>query len=73
MKELCHLDLHRGLEAHEMDARPHVWGTIYDELFTLKMKDVSFGGFLASLEDEISPFSTWTFPFGGLNLYFEFM
>jgi hypothetical protein len=58
VKELCHLDLHRGLEAHEMDARPHVWGTIDDERCTWKMKDVSFGGTLASPKDEIVPSPT---------------
>jgi hypothetical protein len=67
VKEFCHLDLHGGLEAHEMDVRPHVWGTIDDECCTWKMKDVSFGGILASSEDELAPLSTWTLAFGGLK------
>jgi hypothetical protein len=48
VKRLCHLDLHRGLEAHEMDVRPQVWGTIDDEHCTLRMEDDVFGGTLVS-------------------------
>jgi hypothetical protein len=44
--------------SHRMDARPHVWGTIDDEHCAWKMKDVSFGGILAWIEDGIPPFST---------------
>jgi hypothetical protein len=54
--------------AHRMVARPHVWGTIDDERCTWKKKDVAFGGTLASLEDEVPPFSTWMLAFGGLNV-----
>jgi hypothetical protein len=52
------MDLHRGLEAHEMDVRTHIWGTIDDERFTWEMLDVSFGGSLALLGDDIAPSST---------------
>ena len=52
------MDLHGGLEAHEMDVRPHVWGTIDDEHCAWKMKDVTFGGILVWLRDETPPYST---------------
>jgi hypothetical protein len=57
------LDLHRGLEAHEMNGRPRIWGTIDDERCTWKMKDVAFGGILALLENELAPLSTWMLAF----------
>jgi hypothetical protein len=44
---LVPFDLHRGLEAHEMDARPHVWAIFDDERCTLMMEDIAFGGILA--------------------------
>jgi hypothetical protein len=67
MKELFHLDLHRGLKSHEMDARPRMWKTIDDECCILRIKEVSFGGSLTSPEDEIAPSPTWKFAFGGLG------
>jgi hypothetical protein len=36
-----------------MDAMPHTQETIDDEHCTLRVEDVSFGGTLGSLEDEI--------------------
>jgi hypothetical protein len=66
VKEMYHLNLHRGLGAHEMDARPHVWGIIDDEICTWKIEEVSFGGIFSSLEDEAPTLSTWTLAFGGL-------
>jgi hypothetical protein len=68
VKELHHLDLHRCLEAHDMDARPHVWGTIDDERCTWKMKDIAFGGTLASPKDEIVPSPTLMFVFEGIDV-----
>jgi hypothetical protein len=56
-----------GLKAHEMDARPHVWGTIDDERCTWKMKENAFGGILESLEDDLAHLSTWTLAFEGLK------
>jgi hypothetical protein len=53
-----------------MDARPHVWGTWDDGNCTLRMEGVSFRGTLTCLDDDISPFSTWTLAFGGLNVTF---
>jgi hypothetical protein len=53
-----------------MDAIPHIWVTIDDEHCTLRVEDVAFGGTLASLEDEVAPFSTWTLAFGGLGRHF---
>jgi hypothetical protein len=35
-----------------------------------RVEDVAFGGTLASLEDEVAPFSTWTLAFGGLGRHF---
>ena len=46
MKELCYLDLHRGLKSHGVDAIPHMWEIVDDERFTLRMEEVSFGGTL---------------------------
>ena len=43
---------------HRMDARPHIWGTIYDDHYAWNMKDVSFGGIFAWLKDGTPPFST---------------
>jgi hypothetical protein len=53
--------------AHGMDAIPCIWETMDDECCTLRMENVAFGGSLVSLEDEVAPFSTWTFSFGGLG------
>jgi hypothetical protein len=47
--------------AHRMDAIPCIWETMDDECCTLRMKNVVFGGSLASLEDQVAPLSTWTF------------
>jgi hypothetical protein len=56
--------------ADRMDVVPHEWVTIDDEHCTLILEDVSFGGTLASLEDEVAPFSTWALSFGGIGRHF---
>ena len=67
MKKLCHLDFHRGLKAHNMDAMPHTWETIDHEHCTLRVEDVALGGTLVSLEDEIEPLFHFDVALGGLG------
>jgi hypothetical protein len=50
-----------------MDDMPHTWKTCDDEHCSLMVEDVSFGGTLASLEDDISPLFHLNVAFGGLG------
>jgi hypothetical protein len=53
-----------------MNVGPCKWKTIDDEHWTLRVEDFAFGGSLESIEDELSPFSIWKLPFGGLGHHF---
>jgi hypothetical protein len=56
--------------AHRMNTIPRIWEIMDDERCTLRMENFAFGCSLASLEDEVAPFSTWTLAFGGLGHHF---
>jgi hypothetical protein len=67
MEELCHFDLHGGLNTPRMDAIPHKMGRGPQRSCAHEVMNVSFGGTLPKLKDDIvSPF-TWTMALGGLG------
>ena len=51
-----------------MGVRPCVWGNLVMIIFTLKEDFIALGVTLAWIRYKLSPLSTWTLAFGGLDV-----
>jgi hypothetical protein len=70
MEELRHFDLRGGLKTPNMDAIPHNMGIGPWSYCVQKLMNISFGGTLTALEDDIMALYSWMLVYGGLGHHF---